>query len=232
MLRSDGSFWTCLTCTLLNSWDSKACIVCDTTYLSQSAEDPPREKQPCSSPAGLECPVCTFVNDNGSYCCQMCTSDLDGGEEVAIDAANSSAQSFSESTQKKSQRSSQYRQSHNDSESDAASGSDESGGSNIPSSCYYDAADKLFSQLIETIGSNGVSNENILSFRCKSDGRICRTKGIMTAYLVKQHRESLHEKAVEISSKNKKDKEPNRKSNNISSSQFLSRSSQSMSTLR
>lgn len=134
----------------------------------------------------------------------MCTSDLqriendelasyetDGSSVLDIILENSGIRGHSGNIQSRAR-----------SKSDSECSSDSSGSreSVMSSSCYYDAAAELFSDFAETVNAdNGTA-----TFRCISDGKICRTRSMMTAYLVKMHKDKLTQKALELNNKRRK----------------------------
>jgi hypothetical protein len=65
----------------------------------------------------------------------------------------------------------------------------QSSNSSVSLSYYYDAAEAHFPECAEPIDN--------VTYKCKFDGKVCRTKAIMTAYLVRQHKSLLTSKDME-----------------------------------
>ena len=197
MLRSDASFWTCPTCTLLNSRDAKECIVCDTVFVRSSIADV--QKQSDKLESLIECPLCTFLNDVGSRSCQMCTSDLENDKD------EKNAHEMYSDIPEVGIIEKPVQCIDSDSDNNSIAASTQSNDSEVSSSYYYDAAAELFAVLTETIfDTPQTAGAATPSFKCKSDGRVCRTRGIMTAYLVKQHKDKLSTRAFELQKKKRK----------------------------
>ena len=192
-MRNDASFWTCPTCTLLNNRDAKECIVCDTAFVRPSTADVSKKGDMLANL--IECPLCTFLNIVGSRSCQMCTSDLEKEEDEKNMHDVSSVIPVDKSVQ--------YIDS--DSDNNSIADSTRSNDSEVSSSYYYDAAAELFAVLTEAIiDTPQTAGAATSSFKCKADGRVCRTRGIMTAYLVKQHKDKLDTRAFELQKKERK----------------------------
>ena len=206
MLRSDASFWTCPTCTLLNNRDAKECIVCDTAFVRSSNTNASKQSKQI---IGLsKCPVCTFLNTGGSRSCQMCTSDLleDEDEESIGDDSSVDSDLLIVGKSKKTADS--------DSDGNSVADSVRSNESEISSSYYYEAAAELLPELTDAIqGRADATGVASLTYKCKADGRVCRTRGIMTAYLVRQHKDKLDTRAQELQKKKKIEKKSSEKIN-------------------
>jgi hypothetical protein len=192
MLRTAGTYWTCKECTLTNSKDAKICIVCGASSVVCHASEISdlKANEGKQSTYEMKCQVCTFHNTGYVSSCQMCDSILDRVESSLSKSLTASCIGRADSRNTVNRHGNGERGVIycDDSDSDSQA-------SDVSSSCYYDAAEELFSELVAT----KVSNMNSAPvFECRSDQKTCSTKPIMTAYLVKTQKANLKNRALEL----------------------------------
>ena len=122
-----------------------------------------------SSKFGIPCATCTFINPRSRSRCQLCSSEL------AVDDGTKNTHNV------------QKRENNSDDETDdsAIDG-------------YYRTATLLFDQYAVSVTEPASDGTKKSFFRCKIDDKVCRTKDLMLAYIVKHHRKKLTVMAREM----------------------------------
>ena len=124
----------------------------------------------------ITCPICTYDNESGlgsTSMCVMCETPL------PCPASSSTILPRKGKSRDAAPLLENEHNSGNQSDSETTSSSQEEE--------LYKLADALFDDLVEGFSVRG----GAIQFRCISDGKTCRTRNIMMAYLVKQHAHDL-----------------------------------------
>ena len=177
--------WNCLACTLCNKNADSECQACGTPRPSTSSANTTiinSSSSSSSSKFGIPCSACTFINPRSRSSCQLCNTTL----IVADDGTNTNIVKNAEENN-----------SDNETDDSAIDG-------------YYRAATLLFDHYAVSVSETAVDGTKKTLFRCKIDDKVCRTKDLMLAYIVKHHRNKLAVMAKEMNE--------DRKTNSSSSS--------------
>ena len=192
MLRSSGTFWTCLSCTLTNCRDDKACIVCGASNTANTGVNSrvSAAAKSCSSGFNPNCKLCTFVNTRNDSTCQMCQMTLDRVEtEKSTDYDDDVCVVLETSDSATSRKP----KTMNDHKSGSDTDSSDTG-SEASIACCYDVAAEHFYEFADTEQDGTTS---AVTYRCKVHGKTFRTRPMMTAYIVKTFKEKLLDMAAE-----------------------------------
>jgi hypothetical protein len=192
MLRSSGTFWTCLSCTLTNCRDDKACIVCGASNTANTGVDSrvSAAAKSCGSGFNPNCKLCTFVNTRNDSTCQMCQMTLDKVVTEKSTDYDDDVCVVMETSDSATSRKPKTKKDHN-------SGSDTDSsdtGSEASTACCYDVAAEHFYEFADTEQDGTIS---AVTYRCKVHGKTFRTRPMMTAYIVKTFKEKLLDMAAE-----------------------------------
>ena len=192
MLRTSGTFWTCLSCTLTNCRDDKTCIVCGASNSANTGIESRISSAATSSSSEFnpKCKLCTFVNARSDSICQMCQmtleivvtkkiADYDDDVCVVLETSSSSTNSkFKAAKDKK-----------------IGTDTDSSdSGSEVSTACCYDVVAEHFYEFAD---AEQDAETSAVTFRCKVHGKTFRTRPMMTAYIVKTFKEKLLNMAAE-----------------------------------
>lgn len=192
MLRTSGTFWTCLSCTLTNCRDDKTCIVCGASNTANTGIESRISSAATSSSSEFnpKCKLCTFVNTRSDSICQMCQmtleivvtkkfADYDDDVCVVLETSSSSTNSMSKAVKDK--------KSGTDTDSSDS-------GSEVSTACCYEVAAEHFYEFADT---DQDAETSAVIFKCKVHGKTFRTRPMMTAYIVKTFKEKLLNMAAE-----------------------------------